>query len=147
MLEIRFLIETGMVTGWCGDATAFGKLDRGRDTEAIVILDMDVPPGDMGDYTFNGQTLDYQEPEPTLSFSTHLGKVTEINPAAVKPIKIDVHHEKEDAWKKYDCFVTENIKDQFTQGDIQVDSWVLVEFFEGNRLNPICVDAVYKSWE
>jgi len=71
MLEVRFLIETGQVTGWCGDKSQFGHLDRGRDTEGIVILDTGVPSGFCSDYTFTGQTLDYQEP--SLSKPRDLG--------------------------------------------------------------------------
>ena len=44
MLEVRYIIATGEVSGWCGDKAQFGNLDRERTAEAIIILDIPVPP-------------------------------------------------------------------------------------------------------
>lgn len=43
MLEIRYNKTTKEITGWCGDETQFGNLDRGRSEEAVIILNIPIP--------------------------------------------------------------------------------------------------------
>jgi len=43
MIEIRYIKDTGEITGLCEDVEQFGHLDRKRDTEAITILDTPIP--------------------------------------------------------------------------------------------------------
>lgn len=50
MLEVRYIKETGQLTGWCGDSKQFRNLDRGRDTEAIIILGMPIPEKGLNAY-------------------------------------------------------------------------------------------------
>lgn len=74
MLEVRYNTETKELTAWCGDETQFGNLDRGRDNEAIVVLDTPIPtePIEALLYDETTQTLidnpDYTEPE-SLAFT------------------------------------------------------------------------------
>lgn len=56
MLEVRYIKDTGVVTGWCGDEKQFTNLDRGRDTEAIVLLDIPIPAESCGTYLFDKAT-------------------------------------------------------------------------------------------
>jgi len=43
MLEIRYDKNTKVVTAWCGDSESFGNLDRGRDNETTMVLDVPLP--------------------------------------------------------------------------------------------------------
>lgn len=52
MLELRYNTTTKEITGWCGDPAQFGNLlDRGG--EAVVILDIGIPPLDIDAYLFD----------------------------------------------------------------------------------------------
>lgn len=74
MLEIRYNTDTKELTAWCGDPEQFGSLDRGRDNEAIIVLDIPIPTKPMEALLYDeaSQTLidnpDYVEPEP-LAFT------------------------------------------------------------------------------
>lgn len=147
MLEIRYNINTKEVLGWCGDENQFGNLDREQPDEAIVILDIPIPVKVAQAYLFDEttQTLvdnpDYVELiSPPLS--THLARLEDINPLAEKPARVvRVWGEEE---YHYDCYVTENIKDQWQAGGIAVGDYVLVEFLEDNRT--IVIAKVFKTW-
>lgn len=74
MLEIRYNTDTKEVTGWCGDQSHFGHLDRSDNilfsNEAIVILDIPIPDGFCHAYLYDEATSTlvpnpaYSEPEP-----------------------------------------------------------------------------------
>jgi hypothetical protein len=74
MLEVRYNTETKRLTAWCGDQGQFSNLDRGRDNEAIAVLNIPIPEKTCSAYLFDEatQTLtdnpDYIEPEPPPSF-------------------------------------------------------------------------------
>lgn len=76
--------------------------------------------------------------EPPLS--THLAILTGIYPQRDKPATVARTWNGEEY--TYDCYITENIKDQYQQGDIAIDDTVLVEFLEGERLSPIVIAKV-----
>ena len=69
MLEIRYNMVTNVVTGWCGDSKQFGFL-KDRGDEAIVIVDIPLPPKPNSAYLFDEATAtlsdnpDYIEPKP-----------------------------------------------------------------------------------
>ncbi len=86
-------------------------------------------------------------PPPTPTYSSHLGKIVSITPGTAKPVKAIVHHGKENLDIEYDCFVTEAIKDQFEQGNLNPDDYVIVHFFENDVLKPVCTAKIYPSWE
>ena len=52
MLEIRYYVDTFKLTAWCRDETAFGNLDRGRENEAITVVDFN-PDKPMNAYLFD----------------------------------------------------------------------------------------------
>lgn len=91
MLEVRYIKETGEPTGWCGDSKQFGNLDRGDPDEAIVILDIPVPPLSCGAYLIqNPDTVpelisnpDYVEPLPPRDLAAEVdtlkAKVAELD--------------------------------------------------------------------
>ena len=86
-----------------------------------------------------------EEPEPPKS--THVAKITAINPAAVTPIATVRTWKGKDY--PCDCYVTENIKDQFVQGDIAIGDWVLVLFLsdDSDGIEAQIVTAkIYKTW-
>jgi len=56
-LEVRYIVATGVVTGWCGDPDQFGNLGRGRDEEAIVYLNTGVPEKSIDHYRYDGLKL------------------------------------------------------------------------------------------
>lgn len=68
MLEIRYLIATGELTAWNGDEKTFGRLDRGRATEEITIVDAPIPDEELRAWLFDGDKLipnpNYVEPKP-----------------------------------------------------------------------------------
>ena len=68
MLEVRFITATGEVTGWCGDKKQFGNLERGRTSEAIIILKRTAPPAALDAYLIKDNKLidnpSYIEPPP-----------------------------------------------------------------------------------
>lgn len=76
MLEVRYLKDTGELTGWCGDVEQFGKLDRGRDTEDVVTLTEDVPAGPLAAFKYDGDKLatnpDYVPPEPARNLAAEI---------------------------------------------------------------------------
>lgn len=79
MLEIRYIIETKQLTGWCGDLEQFGKLDRNRPTEAVVILDIPIPDKPVEAWLFDGSKLipnpDYIEPEPPFDAKAEIDEL------------------------------------------------------------------------
>ena len=52
MLEVRYIIATNQVTGWCGNESQFYNQDRGRPEETTTVLDIPIPP-----YSVNGYLL------------------------------------------------------------------------------------------
>lgn len=70
MLEIRYNTDTKEVTGWCGDPEQFGNLDRDRDNEVIIVLNIPIPEKSCSAYLYDEATQslidnpDYVEPEP-----------------------------------------------------------------------------------
>jgi len=52
MLEIRYYVDTFKLTAWCRDETAFGNLDRGRENEAVALVDFN-PGKTMNAYLYD----------------------------------------------------------------------------------------------
>lgn len=81
MLEVRYNTDTKELTAWCGDSEQFGNLDRGRDNEAIVILDIPIPTKPIQALLFDEatQTLidnpDYVGPEPSRDPLVEIDKI------------------------------------------------------------------------
>ena len=80
MLEVRYILATKKVTGWCGDPKQFGNLkDRGG--EKIVIVNIPIPPKPCRAYLFDEaiNTLidnpDYIEPAPSRDFGDEIDKI------------------------------------------------------------------------
>ncbi len=57
-MRIRYLVATKELTGWCGDPTHGDcvHLERGRTTEALVTIDMEVPTGSLQEHRYNSET-------------------------------------------------------------------------------------------
>jgi len=72
--------------------------------------------------------------------STHISVLVSIEVGDKRPAKVKRVWEGRDYF--YDCFVTENIKDQYVNGDIQVGDHLLVLFEEGEQ---IVTSKVFKS--
>jgi len=81
---------------------------------------------------------------PSPPLSTHLARLDAINPQAIKPATVTR------TWKGkdyiYDCFVTENIKDQWLAGDIVIGDLVLIEYIESDTDKAIVIHKVFKTW-
>lgn len=80
-------------------------------------------------------------PEPP--YSTHLARVIAIDPDKEKPATVVRIWNSKDY--TYDCYVTENVKDQWLAGDIVVGDFVLVHFIEGGE-KVIVIAKVLKTW-
>lgn len=148
MLEVRFIIGTGELTGWCGDIEQFGNLEKRLGVEEIVVLDISVPEKTCAAYLYDeasGTLVDnpnYVPPAPSLS--THWARVESISLGEEKPIRV------KRTWdgREYtvDCYVTETVKDQYQAGDIAVGDFVLVEFLEDSADKAIVIAKVYQTW-
>lgn len=79
MLELRYNTDTKQVTGWCGDETAFGNLEREGHT--VVILDIPIPEKVSLAYLFDEATQslidnpDYIEPEPVKDLEAEIDEL------------------------------------------------------------------------
>lgn len=73
--------------------------------------------------------------------STHISVLESIDVGRARPAKVKRVWEGKDYF--YDCFVTENIKDQYVNGDIKVGDYLLVLFEMGEQ---IVTAKVFKSW-
>lgn len=86
MLEVRYIKAIGEITGWCGDETQFGNLDRGRN-EAIVILDVPLPTKPINALLYDGKHImnnpDYVEILPR-------NLASEVDMIKVKLVKLGV---------------------------------------------------------
>jgi len=76
--------------------------------------------------------------------STHVAQVVGFSPGAVRPLTIrrDCHGR----WRQFDAFVSEDLKDQYLAGTLQVGDWVHVDFIEGNLDRALALTKVYKTW-
>lgn len=83
-------------------------------------------------------------PEPTPPLCTHWARIAEINLETEKPVRV------KRTWngKEYqvNCYVTENIKDQYLAGDIVVGDFVLVQFLEDSADRAVVFAKVFKTW-
>ena len=87
----------------------------------------------------------YEEPDPIQVIeppkSTHLATLVAINVGAVRPAQVKRVYEGIDFFS--DCFVTESLKDQYVQGDVQVGDYVMVHYDDSEQ---IVTHKVFKSW-
>jgi len=146
MLEIRYITETKELTAWQSNPDRFGKADRGREEESIIILDIPLPDKPMealvfdettGSLTDNPDYVDTIRPPDSI----HISTLVSIDVGRARPAKVKRVWEGRDYF--YDCFVTENIKDQYVNGDIIVGDYLLILFEEGDQ---IVTAKVFKSW-
>lgn len=80
------------------------------------------------------------ETEPPLS--THISVLVSIEVGVKRPAKVKRVWEGRDYF--HDCFVTENIKDQYLAGDIKVGDYLLVHYDPIGE--QIVTGKVFKSW-
>ena len=145
MLELRYIKATGEVTGWCGREQSFGKLDRGRETEAIVILDIPVPLHNCSRYLCDGLSLEELPDDTQPPYSTHIGRITDIDPSKAKPATIVRLWEGRGF--TYNCLVTQDIKDQYVEGKINIGDFVLVHFFDDTEKDiAVIMQKIFKTW-
>ncbi len=78
-------------------------------------------------------------PDPPTS--THISTLVSIDVGRARPAKVKRVWEDRDYF--YDCFVTENVKDQYVAGDIKVGDYLLILFESGEQ---IVTAKVFKSW-
>jgi len=73
MLEIRYDINTKVLSAWCADEASFGNLDRGRENEATAIIDSGIPDKPPMAWLFDKEKLTanpaYKEPVPVKSLA------------------------------------------------------------------------------
>jgi len=81
MLEVRYNTETKKLSGWCGDPEQFGNLDRARDNEAVVVLDIPIPTEPIQALLYDEATQslidnpDFVEPEPARNPLAEIDKI------------------------------------------------------------------------
>lgn len=103
---------------------------------------VDAGSGSPGD-TWDGEK--FISPEPEISdppSSTHMAVLMEINIGSIRPAHVKRVWQDRDYF--YDCFVTESVKDQFVQGDIQIGDYVLVHFDDSGE--QVVTHKIFKSW-
>jgi hypothetical protein len=83
-------------------------------------------------------------PERQPPLSTHWAIVDSINLGAVKPGTVRRTWQGEEYTA--DCYVTENIRDQYLAGNIAVGDYVLVEFLDESLDMAVVVAKVVKTW-
>jgi len=81
---------------------------------------------------------------PTPPLSTHWAVIESINVGNEKPAL--VRRTWEGREYSVNCYVTENIKDQYQAGDIVVGDFVLVEFLEDSADRAVVFSKVYRTW-
>ncbi len=87
------------------------------------------------------ETREIDLPETDPPQSTHISTLVSIDVGRARPAKVKRVWEDRDYF--YDCFVTENIKDQYVAGDIKVGDYLLILFESGEQ---IVTAKVFKSW-
>jgi len=149
MLEIRYDINTKVLSAWCASEARFGHLDRGRENEAVAIIDSGIPDKPPMAWLYKDNKLkanpDYKEPAPEQPpCSIHIAKIVSIDISRVRPVEI------EREWlgniTRHDCLVTENLKDQYLQGDIHVGDYMLVDCQTDHICEYIIIAKIFKSW-
>lgn len=93
-------------------------------------------------------------PEPPPPLSTHPARIDAVNPGAVKPATVTRIFLTEGGfttlWNgkeyQYDCYVTQNIVDEWQAGKIAVGDFVLIHYLEGDITKPILTHKIYHSW-
>ena len=105
------------------------------------IFDPDWKRGDepRGEMVFTDEPRPVAQTEPSLS--THVATLVSIDTNKARPAQIKRVWEGRDYF--YDCFVTENVKDQYIAGDINIGDHLLVLFEMGEQ---IVTAKVFKSW-
>ena len=87
-------------------------------------------------------------PDPPVEppYSTHIGQITDIDPSKVKPATIKRMWEGQEF--TYNCLVTQDIRDQYAEGKINIGDYVLVHFFDDDMEKPISIvmQKVFKTW-
>lgn len=105
-----------------------------------------IPPILKDKLRFQKLPLIYEEPDiPTIELppdSTHISTLVAIDVGKNKPAKVKRAWNGKDYF--YDCFVTENIKDQYLAGDILIGDYLLVHFDSIGE--QIITAKVFKSW-
>jgi len=84
------------------------------------------------------------KPVPNPPCSIHIAKIVNINVDLTRPVK--VAREWNGEIIQHDCLVTENLKDQYLQGDVQMGDYVLVDCQCEAEEVYIVIGKIFKSW-
>jgi len=81
MLEVKYIIETGVITAWAGSPEQTGGHYEPEASEAVAVLDIPNPEKGCEAYLYDEatQTLipnpDYVEPEPVRDLATRVSEL------------------------------------------------------------------------
>jgi len=146
MLKIRYDKKTRLLSGWEDNLAQFDLLQPRKGEETIELDTLKPDSDDYENFKYDGVTLvpnpAYTPPLPPLC--THWAIIDSIDLALEKPVKV------RRTWQgreyKVDCYVTENIKDQWQAGDIVVGDFVLVQFLDDMADRAVVFSKVLKTW-
>ena len=77
-------------------------------------------------------------------FCDHYGIITTIDTSAMRPIHAVVTYRDVDF--DFDCFVTQDLVDQYIGGKIAIGDYVIVCFMENGADKPLASQKIYKTW-
>ena len=109
--------------------------------EGCILVDTKTS-GSPGD-TWDGENFISPPPViPTPPRSTHLATLVAIDTNSMRPARVKREYQGYDFF--HDCFVTESLKDQYVEGDLQVGDYVLVHFDDSGE--QVVTHKIFKSW-
>lgn len=90
----------------------------------------------------DGQPEPPPPPPPEPPISTHYARIEGFNPTAVKPLSVIRTWNGQDY--PYNCFVTQDIVDAYTAGNLVPGDYVLIHFDDSGE--QIAMMKIFKTW-
>ena len=76
--------------------------------------------------------------------SPHWAQIESFSPSEVKPLTVTRN------WRGHtitlDCYVTQDVVDNYQAGNLAVGDFVLVDFVDGDLDQPLAITKIYESW-
>ncbi len=141
MLEVFYDKTTGDITAW------MSRPGRPiKPNEEKVVLEITPPEHGCEAYRYNasaGQIELKPTWKPPLTATRHWARVKSFQ-AAEKPIVVT----REFMGQQYDvaCYASQDLKDAYDAGNLQLGDYVIVDFIDGDISKPFASQKVYKSW-
>lgn len=79
-----------------------------------------------------------------LPLCSHFGKILALNAGQERPLSVQIIH-KGDAFNR-DCYVTQDLVEQYQSEKLKVGDYVRVDFLENAPDRPLASQKIYKTW-